>query len=317
MKAIINTSADPFNFGDYEIYNKAISLFGKDEVGIVIKQKKNKTSGDHFELIRCLVPYNIKNVFILPKEQSLANFMKEKNIKYNVCIIRNNDDFEEKIKWNEINKKIFPDLENIYFYTDKKITSSDIRELIKLNELDSIKNYMNIDSFYRYISSKKRRFIVFFGKSCVGKTDYLKSKKFNCFNMDRYLYNGVIDYKRMSEIEKNLKDKIRDPEEFIIYLKYQIDTHFSWEKLFDYFNSKVNIYNDKEIVYLDWSAVWCYYNWIPEKYRGQMDFVEIRTSEEKRIENAKNKKMENELEYLDVLYEKFCFPKFIDKRILI
>ena len=305
-RAVVSTSANPFHFGHLDIFNKAKQIF--DDVQVVVAQNSNKDESKN--LAFHLNAYNIPYTII--KEKTIADYCFENEINYIVRGIRNGVDAEYELKLDFANKEINPKIQTVFIPTNdvySNISSSTIRELLKYKKYDIVKKYMNQDAMWRYVNGKK--YICYFGKSCVGKTTYLKANYTNLINVDFYLWqvskkvHGQYATDKFKEDSRHLiySDKFSAQEKIVIFKNENISNPFFTDAFWSQFFSTDNIA-------FDWATVGFYYDLIPVKYRSQIQFVELTTSEENRIERIKNKKFEDKIKYLDSLY---CKPIIVDK----
>ena len=305
-KAIVSTSANPFHFGHYQIYKKAVEAYG-DNVALVIAQNDNKKDVNIDELIFHIIPYNIKNMIVLPKGVLLADFMYTNNIKYNIRGIRNAVDMEYEHSLDEFNKRVNPNMETVMFFTDSSfnhLSSSSIRALLKYEKIENVKGLMNEDSLYRYINQKPD-FSVFFGKSCVGKSTALQKLNASILDVDKFIWDvfaelygkdTIIMQKEKSYNSIFVEQKFKEFEENC----HNLLTNKFWDLFFE------KLYKAKEeapIFIIDFAAIGFYWNMIPVKYRTLLKLTRIINSEEKRMEYAVKKGFQDKIKILDRFYK--------------
>lgn len=315
FKAIVSTSANPFHYGHFQIFQKAVETFGSENVSLVVAQNDNKQDNDIGELLFHIVPYNIKNTIILPKGILLADFMKNNNIKYNVRGIRNAVDMEYENSLDAFNKRVNPDMETVMFFTDSSfnhLSSSSVRALLKYNKIDNVKGLMNEDSLYRYIH-KKPSFNVFFGRSCVGKSTALSKLNASILDVDKFIWNvfaelygkdTVIMQKEKSYNKIFVEQKFQEFEENC----HKLLTNKFWDLFFE------KLFKEKDnapLFLVDFAALGFYWEMIPVKYRTLFRLTRITNSKEKRMEFAIKKGFQDKIEILDKFY-KDC-PYFDDE----
>jgi len=133
MQAIFPGSFDPFTLGHYEIAKRASKLF--DTLYIAVGFNINKHSfidiDKRVELIKDCFPKN-RNIKVISYDTLTIELCKTLNVKYLVHGLRNNKDYDYESQIAEVNKTLFPDIENINFFCPAKyahISSSVVREL--------------------------------------------------------------------------------------------------------------------------------------------------------------------------------------------
>lgn len=318
-KAIVSTSANPFHYGHLDIYNKAKEIF--DDVKVIIAQNPEKSSSQNLK--HHLNAYNIPYDIIYDK--TVADYCAEKSITHIVRGIRNGVDAEYELKLDFANKEINPNIQTVFIPTTdvySNISSSTIRELLKYKKYDIVKKYMNEEAMWRYLYGQS--FSVFFGKSCIGKSTFLKNNKINAINVDSYMWE--ISNKIHGE-EKTNNFKLQSHN--IIYSNRRIEekkkliqtSNFFTEEYWDEFFH----FTDKDWIYVsfvpqfpgyvfDWASVGFYYDIIPIKYKSQMKFIEFKCNENSRQDRIISKGFQNKIKYLDELYIQ---PAIIDNTITI
>ena len=154
--AIITTSANPFHFGHLDLYNKAKEIF--PDVKVVIAQNSNKDKS--YNLKPHMDCYHIPYEII--EDITIADYCKNKDIKYIVRGIRNGVDAEYELKLDFVNKEINPNIQTIFIPTNdtySNISSSTIRELLKYHKYDIVKMFMNEKAMWRYLEDVMGEYI--------------------------------------------------------------------------------------------------------------------------------------------------------------
>lgn len=306
IKAIITTSANPFHYGHLDLYNKAKAIFKDVEVIVAQNSEKSTNSNIEFHLNAYKIPFTII------KDKTVADYCKENGIKHIVRGIRNGVDAEYELKLDFANREINPDVQTVFIPTSdvySNISSSTIRELLKYKKFDIVKKYMDEVAMLRWISGCKYK--VYFGKSCVGKSTFLKNKNISSINVDTYFWKvaekvfGIEKANGFKEISKNIFYSSLTIQEKIEKLhNKEFFTDEFWKVFFD------NLISTS----LDWASVGFYYKLIPVKYLSQMKFIELTCSDEDRKERIKSKGFENNIKMLDELY---FDPEIIDETFII
>ena len=243
--------------------------------------------------------------------------------------IRNAVDAEYELKLDFLNKEINEDIQTMFFPTKdifSNISSSSINELLKYSKYDVVKKYMNEDAMWRYVNGNPK-FVVFFGKSCVGKTFFLnnillKDKKINVVNVDKIFWN-------IFEVCYGVKERVvvEEKSKKLIYdgvslndLKSQYSTEKFWNTFFDYIQNnftkhrvdftKINF--DKEIYLLDFAGIGCYWKTIPSYLKGQLYLISLVNNDVNRARFAEMKNFSDRVEKLDLNYGE---PDYFDEKI--
>lgn len=321
-KAIVSTSANPFHFGHLELYKATSELFGNENVKIAIGKNYRKNC-DLNQINFHLVPYKIP--FDIADNITLADYCDKNDINYIVRGIRDGKDAEYELMLSHINSQLKSDLKTIFLPTNEEfrnISSTLLNELLRYEKFDIIKNFMNEDAMYRFFY-KKPEFIVFFGKSCCGKTTYIRDKYGDNFvDVDSIfwdIFSLCFGNKEKEIIKKSSYDAIYDGSDLEELMnKYSVDEF--WNTLLDFVKNnykKVNFMDNNSIsdVYLlDFPSIGCYWKRIKSKIRSKFYLVKIETSDKKRKEFTINKKMENKIDFLDNNYKD---PDYYDYKIII
>lgn len=305
-KAVITTSANPFHYGHLDLYNKAKNIFGDVLVVVAINSNKSQNKLIIEEHLKCYKDVD----FVFVENETVAEYCSRNDIKYIVRGIRNGVDAEYELKLDFVNKEINPEIQTVFIPTTdvySNISSSTIRELLKYNKYNIVSKYMNTEAMYRYIYSGEYKYVCYFGKSCVGKSNFLKGihGEKNIIDVDKYFWTTLerttnkefceqIRQESKTFFEKERFDLIKKCAEKLLNKVY-------WDAFFS---------GLPPTTYLDWASVGFYYDLIPEKYRAKMIFIELDCSEEKRQERIKLKGFENKIELLDKMYSK---PQIVHK----
>ena len=315
-KAILTTSANPFHYGHLSLYKEGGRIFGKYNIKVAIGKNANKDM--NFNRIQYhLTPYNIN--YDIAEGITLADYCKNNSINYIVRGIRNGVDAEYELKLDFLNKEINKGIQTLFFPTKhlfSNISSSTINELLKYNKLDIVKRYMNEDAMYRYIN-KEPTFIIYFGKSCVGKTYYLnnilKIKNINIDNIFWDIFSVCYGEELKNKIKQESFDCMNNKVSMNKLIK-QYSTELYWNTFFDYIknnfektkinNTKLKITND--VYVLDFASFGVYWHTIPSYLKGQLYLIKI-TNNKRYI---KDKSFETKIDYLDSQYKE---PDYYDE----
>ena len=132
-KAIYPGSFDPFTNGHLDIVKKSAALF--DEVHVVIGVNSQKKRTFEAEAMRKAIEavmdsLQLTNVKVELYEGLVAEFAKQREIKYMIRGLRNNMDYNYEENIAEVNKLINPALEYVYFRAENvAVSSSMVKEL--------------------------------------------------------------------------------------------------------------------------------------------------------------------------------------------
>ena len=132
-KAIYPGSFDPFTNGHLDIVKKSAALF--DEVHVVIGVNSAKKRTFEAEAMReaieqVMESLALHNVKVEVYEGLVAEFAKQRGIKYMIRGLRNNMDYNYEENIAEVNKLINPAMEYVYFRAENvAVSSSMVKEL--------------------------------------------------------------------------------------------------------------------------------------------------------------------------------------------
>lgn len=307
ISAVVSTSGNPFHFGHLQVFRAAVGAFGEDKVALLIAQNDDKAENNIEELLYHIVPYNIKNIIVLPKKTLLSKYMLENGIKYNVRGIRNAVDMEYEHSLDVFNKTINPNMETIMFFTDSSfnhLSSTSIRTFLKYQEVEKAKIFMNEDSLYRFIH-KRPKFTVFFGKSCIGKSTALKRLNSSILDIDKFIWIVFEEFygKDFSIIEKEkVFNKIfveKKFKEFEENCRKFLNKDF-WSL---FFQRMEEAKNQAPTFLVDFAAIGFYWDMIPVEYRTMLRLIKMKNSEEKRRIFAEKRGFLEKIDVLDKFYK--------------
>ena len=132
-KAIYPGSFDPFTNGHLDIVKKAADLF--DEVHVVIGVNAQKRRTFEAEAMKNAIEQvmeamQIQNVRVEVYEGLVAEFARQREIRYMIRGLRNNMDYNYEENIAEVNKLINPAMEYVYFRAENvAVSSSMVKEL--------------------------------------------------------------------------------------------------------------------------------------------------------------------------------------------
>jgi pantetheine-phosphate adenylyltransferase len=148
--AIYPGSFDPITKGHIDIIKRSLCLFDNLVVAIGTNKQKNSlfTAQEKVELIKNdLAKNNISNVEICVFKNTLAEFSKQKNIKFIVRGLRNNVDYVNEMQASQTNYLLNKDCDTIFFPSKHNfISSSIIKEVVSLSDKD-LKQTIDLSQF--------------------------------------------------------------------------------------------------------------------------------------------------------------------------
>jgi pantetheine-phosphate adenylyltransferase len=133
--AVCPGSYDPVTFGHLDIIGRAANVFDRVVVGVVNQPvRKQKTLFDASERVAFIEDQVAEygNVQVKPFDTLLVDFAREHGAKAIVKGLRAISDFEYEFEMNQLNRKMAPDIESIYFMAAPQfsfLSSSGIKEL--------------------------------------------------------------------------------------------------------------------------------------------------------------------------------------------
>jgi pantetheine-phosphate adenylyltransferase len=133
--AVCPGSYDPVTFGHIDIITRVAKVFDNVVVGVVNQPvRKQKTLFDASERVAFIAEQVAEygNVQVKPFDTLLVDFAREHGAKAIVKGLRAISDFEYEFEMNQLNRKMAPDIESIYFMAAPEysfLSSSGIKEL--------------------------------------------------------------------------------------------------------------------------------------------------------------------------------------------
>jgi pantetheine-phosphate adenylyltransferase len=321
MKAIVTTSASPFHYGHLYLYQRAIDIFGADNVKVVIGKNANKNI-DFEQILYHLAPYKIK--YEITQNITLADYCKNNKINYLIRGIRNAVDAEYELKLDFLNKEINSELETLFIptqYIFSNISSSTINELLKYQKFDITKKYMNEEAMHRFYN-KKPNFVVFYGKSCIGKSYYLNKTFTNkeIVDADKILwevFEKIHGTGKMKEIREESKKLVYNGKNLVDLMKIYSTKEF-WIKFFDFVKNNFKTYNisnyidlknENSVNIIDFASLGVYWDAIPANIRGSFYLIKLDNTEKNRREFIIKRNFEDKIKYIDNNYRE---PDYFD-----
>lgn len=320
MKVLYTGSFNPFHFGHAYVYNEACKYFGQENTYIGIGINKAKKSKIDLEFIKwTLVPVT-KNVIVYTGLTS--DICKNNNIELIIRGIRPGKSIEYE--------------EELYFWTNKlgniktifiptppevnQISSSVIREL---KDYPSVKldNYINPDIYHRWLNESVPFGVIYFGKSCTGKSTYLKKIHDRFFvECDKVIWDYVDLEKAKKFVDGNINICIETMDdfkrEFLNIIKFE--STYDYKVFMDALGNSIDygkMFSCDDQYNFDAPVIGNYFDYIPKDIISKFKLIKISTSEENRIKFCKAKNWNPEfLKRLDAVYKD---PPYFDQEIVI
>ena len=133
--AVCPGSYDPVTHGHLDIITRASSIFERVIVAVVnLPLRKQKTlfdAGDRCRMIASEVE-KLGNVQVKSFDRLIVDFAREHGAKVIVKGLRAISDFEYEFEMNQLNRKMAPDIENVYMMSSPQYTflsSSGVKEV--------------------------------------------------------------------------------------------------------------------------------------------------------------------------------------------
>ena len=133
--AVFPGSFDPITRGHESVIRRALSLF--DEiyiaVGVNAEKKSYFTIEQRLEFIRQVFA-DAPNIKVVQYQGLTVDFCKKVNARYLLRGLRTSADFEFERSIGQINKKLNPEIETVFFLTDPQYTSlnsSIVRDILR------------------------------------------------------------------------------------------------------------------------------------------------------------------------------------------
>ena len=209
MKVLYAGSFNPWHNGHQYVYNKACRYFGKENVivGIGCNPSKVGNAFDRAEFVKwSLVPLKMK---VEAYSTLTSKFCMDNNIDLIVRGVRPGKSLEYEEDMMYWNMKL-GDIETIFIPTPpelNQLSSSVIRELDSFRE-DVIGYVPNRYALERWKKGRLPKKTIYFGRSCMGKSTYLKNFK-NVLNVDVAIWEYLAK-KVSTEYTVEFKAKLKD-----------------------------------------------------------------------------------------------------------
>lgn len=135
--AIYAGSFDPFTNGHLDIVKKASKIFDRVIIVIAINTKKSRAyKGDKMcgAISQTLQENRLSNCMVVTYDGLVAELAYDWDVKYLIRGLRNVQDYSYEEEMSKINARLNPNIETIYFRSNRNIISSSmVKELYSFN----------------------------------------------------------------------------------------------------------------------------------------------------------------------------------------
>lgn len=316
MKVIYPGSFNPWHNGHQHVFDEACEIFGKENVYIGIA--KNAGKGNNSGFIKFCLNSVTKNIVVI--DGLVADYCKENNFSKIIRGIRQGYDLQLEEKLSHWNYEI-GNVRTIYIPTPNDsmfVSSSFLREVRPYKNFEYLKQYMPEHVCGRWFYNTNTYLpIVYYGKSCVGKTIYLNSKLNS--NLEYYQEGDKRVWEVLGWSEKKIKVYKCQMKEIInndkhyyyyLYLK-EIAEHIDWSEVFRRNFQSVISHESRYYKHFDFPVIGNYFDYIPDRIKYTMKYVKFITTPEKRLERIKKRGLDTE--WIDKLDRFYQDPPFCDE----
>lgn len=133
--AVFPGSFDPITRGHESVIRRALPLFDEIYVAVGMNAEKKSyfTIGQRLDFIRKVFA-DVPAIKVVQYEGLTVEFCKKLNARYILRGLRTSADFEFERSIGQINKKLYPEIETVFFLTDPQYTSlnsSIVRDILR------------------------------------------------------------------------------------------------------------------------------------------------------------------------------------------
>lgn len=308
MKIIYPGSFNPWHAGHQYVYDEACKIVGKDNVFLGVARNDEKKEVNLEWLMWTLAPTGAKMIAV---KGATVDACREHGIDYIIRGVRPSYDLPHEASMDWWNMRMSGGkVGTLFVFTPEgmdHVSSSAIKLALKLKHVDAVEDLVDPYILSRFTSGRTvpPKKCIFFGRSCVGKSTWIKANVHKVVDCDQSIWNGFGSVE-MIGIKAVMKMAIeeRDRELFDKTIKRIAET-VNWHEFFILSTNEFNF---------DAAAIGVYFKYIPKEVFSQFLLVRLTTSEEKRLERARSKSFEDKLEGLDWAYQD---TPFWDKEITI
>jgi pantetheine-phosphate adenylyltransferase len=303
MKVLYAGSFNPWHRGHQHVYDMACKCFGKDNVIVGIGSNPSKVNNGEF------VKWTMKPLKLNVQHYSIltADFCRLENIELIIRGIRpgRSLEYEEDLMfWN----RRLGGPETIFIPTPpeiNQISSTIIRELASYDIWPG--EFMaNEDVMHRWMRGKKPEKEILFGKTCTGKSTYLKVnyKRDRVLDMDKEIWHHI-DLKTNGD--KVIQNKIKkhfiagEMELFKQVFQQELLPLVDWKELL----------SGHDVI--DFAALGAFMSHMPAGLLAEYRLIKVSTSQEQRLKNMESRGWRRDMfNKLDNLYVE---PEYWDEEL--
>jgi len=303
MKILYPGSFNPWHAGHQYVYEFACNMVGKENVIVGVAQNSNKTSVSAQFLAWSISPTGATVKVI---NGAVADYCVSNGIEYMIRGIRPSYDLPQEASLDWWNKRISKGKVQTFFVMTPSgmdhISSSAIRTAIDLGHEESIESVMTPLILSRWKVGDIPSKYIFFGRSSIGKTTFLKNSKFNAINCDTRIWEIIYDKSFKTYARRIIFDAIEQRSMTALERAFRIiSDRVDWVKLFDPLYSFC----------YDAAALGSYFKYIPQEVLSNFQLIKLSLKDDKeRMRRATEKGFQHKLEDLDWMYRD---PDFWDE----
>jgi pantetheine-phosphate adenylyltransferase len=301
MKAVWAGSFNPFTIGHKYILDKAIEMFGKDNVTVLLAQNPNKSDVSSY-LERHIKTFHLN---VHTYNGLLVDFCKTSNINVIIKGLRSVTDFESELDQAHWNDKLSNGEVTTIFIPSppelQKISSSAVRTIDKYNR--SSEYFVNEYSEYRW-RNRHPKYFIYFGKMSVGKSTILKNMR-KVVDFDKFIWTWFTDEDIIKHKQGFYNTIMSGNVEAYDNKMCELSCKIDWDNLF-----KMAL----EISpYFEMSALGAWFKYIPVHLIADAELYNVTCNEFFRNSRALNRGLtEHDLKKFDKFYK---LPPFWDKEL--
>ena len=309
MKVLIPGSFDPWHNGHQHVYDEACEIFGKNNVfiGIAYNPSKDPTC-DKTKFKKWCMNTVTDNIVII--NGLVAEYCRDNNFSKIIRGVRQGYDLELEEKLTHWNFEL-GGIRTIYIPTPSEsafVSSSFLREIKQYKNINFLQKHMprHVAGRWKY-NTKIPKHVIYYGRSCVGKSTYLKKKfdsyhsEMDCVEGDKLIWDILNwDSERVEDSKLILKDDIMENNkggyDFTIAFIIR-DLKNKWDKIFK-----------PEYMNLDFPVIGNYFYFIPDEIKYCYNYIKLTTTDTKRQERISKRGLDEKwIKALDKFYKESIF----------
>jgi hypothetical protein len=169
-----------------------------------------------------------------------------------------------------------------------------VRELLGCNKLEKAREYMEEDAMYRFYFGTPK-FVTFFGKSCSGKSSYLREifgQGDKVVEVDRIfwkIFEKCFGLEEMHRVSRESRELVYSGRELDFLIKKYSTENF-WRTFFEYIETnfkRVNFFltslkEEVSAFVLDFPSLGSYWSTMGAEHRGKLYLLKLENSIENR-----------------------------------